>query len=106
MSVYKEMQAHIASLKELIAVSDATERLMHQPDFQLVFLNHLYKELPLKLMDKMSNYKLGNDEHNALVSQLDHVSYIKSYLNTLIDQGQIAQAALKEAQAIPDSELI
>ena len=105
MSTRDELRLLITQLKNKIALADAVARLNNHPDFRLVFLNHTNKELPLQLVNEMSRYKLGSEEHNDLVSQLDHVSFIQAHLTNLIDEGQIAEQDLREAQAIPDSEL-
>lgn len=100
-----ELAKQIELLEKNIKLANAATRLRSNPDFNVVFTEDYLKSYPLALVNELGTYTSNSDAALEVVDKLRAVSFTEAYLNNLIDQGQLSEAELHAAKAIPDSEL-
>lgn len=91
-----DLLEELQTLKQAKALGDALKRLQLHPDFKLVFDNHLFMQLPLKLVMRkaeLSESERVNDEESLLC-----ISYLKKHLSDVITEGDTAIIEISEIE--------
>lgn len=98
-----DLQNYISKLEQNIRVANAAIRLQSNPDFNVVINDTYLGSYSKELVSLLS--QLNDSDSLECVEKLKAISHTEAYLNNLIEQGQLSEAELEAAKAIPDSEL-
>lgn len=96
----KEHQEY--TLKKNLA--NALKRLYINPDFITVFTKHYSESYVLALVDSLAQYENNSIEYQETIKELDTISNFKRFMNTIMNDGAMAEVYLKELSVIPDEE--
>lgn len=98
------IQDEKTQLQLKINQAQAVKRLFVQQDFVQVFEMGYFTHEVLRLHKQMANHLKGSQEYEQIVQALDTISSVQRYLQTVINDGAMAQEQLAELNAIPLSE--
>lgn len=99
-----ELAEEIAELEIKVSLGRSAELLQSNKDFGLV-TEHYLKEYPIEIVNQLAMHAKDSPDYAELVAELDAISRFNLFLKSTINEGQLSAANLKEAKAIPDSEL-
>lgn len=85
-----------------IELSNALKKLCTNPDFVLVFENYYFKDYTLDLVSRMA---LSNNT-DEIVQELNAISCVKKFLDTITTNGAMAQLNNDELMTILDESEI
>jgi len=99
-----DLDKEIATLESKVKLGRSAELLYANKDFSLVTDMYL-KDYPIEIVNKLCMHARDSAEYVELVAELDAISRFNLFLKSTIKEGQLSESNLKDAKAIPESEL-
>lgn len=100
-----ELQQHQRQCQDDIHLSEALERLQHNSDFKKVINEFYLKKFVILKSYELSCCHKQSDEFEHTQNQLIAVGLFKSFLDDILQRGQLARISLQESKLIPESEI-
>lgn len=105
MTTRAELQKEIAELEVKVRLADSVKQLKANAQFKDVVIDNYMTSYPIEIVNKLCLYPQDSADYKELVAELDAISRFNHYFESTITEGQLSEADLKFAKAIPDSEL-
>lgn len=100
-----EIQSHQRQYQEAIQLSESLERLQQNPDFKKVINEFYLKKFVILKSYDLSCYSKHTTEFEQIQNQIVAVGLFKSFLDEIIQHGQLARTSLEELKLIPENEV-
>ena len=88
----------IAQHREEALLGEAVEQLKVLPSFNLVFESNLFTKRVNSLVYKLAYLNKTDEEYDAVINELNAISYLSKYLQDLTLKGSEANLHIAEAQ--------
>ena len=89
----------LAQHRQEVALSDAIVQLKLTAPFKLVFETNLFTQQVHSLVLKLATLSKPSPEYDAVVRELDAISYTQNYLQQLTVKGNDAAQSIREVNA-------
>jgi hypothetical protein len=94
----------IAQHKEEAALGEAVMQLTASPMFKQVFEDNLFTKQVNTLVAKLAYLNKSSSSYDAVLAELNAISYLKKYLHDITVRGSEATLHITEAQSYLYSE--
>lgn len=98
MSLEQEIEAQRVIDKRKVETANALRRLIQRTDFRTVILDGYLKELALTLVYERND----STKAEQALKGLDAISHFKTYLDSILDDADIAEKSLEESSETLD----
>ena len=94
-----DVNSLVAQHRHEVELSDALVQLNITASFKLVFETNLFTQQVHSLVLKLATLSKPSPEYDAVVRELDAISYTQNYLQQLTVKGNDAAQSIREANA-------
>lgn len=95
MNDIQEIDLAIEQLREVVALSDALQRLEKNKDFKKVFLEYLLKDEVLRLSNLLAVSGINKED---VIKDLTHISAIRQLFIDIHRKAEVAEAQIYQYQ--------
>ena len=95
--IIKELEDNISRAKEMVATGKSIDRLRNNPDFKEVILKGYFEKEAIRLVHLKADPNMQSPERqSSIVSQMDAIGALSSFLNTSLVMAERASNAITE----------
>ena len=101
--ITEELQDEIQRHKKSLELSEMVKQLESNKAFDTVIGTDLFKTRVSALVSQLALVNTDSSDYSNIIRELDSISYLGSYLNSLKQAGETAEDMLREARNALDN---